>query len=191
VHDRVRLVEPSYLVPGCPAQIDLENKKPIAFPPYCEVEWLELGSSKIGGICAHRNQLRLIDLKTLPRQKTTTHHTIIHANTQSKLLIIFHASIYHTKLTLRHGYPKTLCELYTMSIPISHICIEQDKKHLLAFLLLAISTHAASYTRQTFLTLILIKKKGKELHELHPKPIASFFMLAPPSYCISLEPADL
>jgi hypothetical protein len=78
-----------------------------------------------------------------------------------------------------------------MSIPISHICTEQDKKHFLAFLLLAISTHAASYTRQTFLTLILIKKKGKELHELHPKPIASFFMLAPPSSCISLEPADL
>jgi hypothetical protein len=66
-----------------------------------------------------------------------------------------------------------------MSIPISHICTEQDKKHLLAFLLLAISTHAAYYTRQTFLTLILIKKKGKELHELHPKPIASFLMLAP------------
>jgi hypothetical protein len=29
------------------------------------------------------------------------------------------------------------------------------------FLLLAMSTHAASYTRQTFLTLIPIKKKGK------------------------------
>jgi hypothetical protein len=48
-----------------------------------------------------------------------------------------------------------------MSIPISHICTEQDKKHLLAFLLLAISTHAASYTRQTFLTLIPIKKKER------------------------------
>jgi hypothetical protein len=68
--------------------------------------------------------------------------------------------------------PQCTLRIIYMSTPISHICTEQDKKHLLAFLLLAMSTHAASYTRQTFLTLIPIKKKEK-LHELHPKPIAS------------------
>jgi hypothetical protein len=46
VHGRVRLVEPPYLVLGCPAQIDLENEKQIAFPPYCGAEWLELGRPK-------------------------------------------------------------------------------------------------------------------------------------------------
>jgi hypothetical protein len=62
-------------------------------------------------------EIHFIDLKTLPRQKSTTHHTIIHANTQSKFLIVSHASIYYTKLILRRGYPKTLCELYTCLFP--------------------------------------------------------------------------
>jgi hypothetical protein len=46
VHGHVRLVEPPFLVLGCPAQIDLENGKKIVFPPYCGAEWLELSSSK-------------------------------------------------------------------------------------------------------------------------------------------------
>jgi hypothetical protein len=58
VHGHVRLVEPPFLVLGCPAQIDLENEKKIAFPPDCGAEWLELSSFKIVEICAHRNQRR-------------------------------------------------------------------------------------------------------------------------------------
>jgi hypothetical protein len=58
VHGHVRLVEPPFLVLGCLAQIDLENDKKIAFPPYCGAEWLDLSWSKIVKICARRNQRR-------------------------------------------------------------------------------------------------------------------------------------
>jgi hypothetical protein len=57
--------------------------------------------------------------------------------------------------------PQNTLRIIYMSTPISRICTEQDKKHLLAFLLLAINIHAASYTRQTFLTFIPIKKKER------------------------------
>jgi hypothetical protein len=57
--------------------------------------------------------------------------------------------------------PQDTLRIIYLSTPISHICTEQDNKHLLAFLLLSISTHAASYTKQTFLTLIPITKKER------------------------------
>jgi hypothetical protein len=35
------------------------------------------------------------------------------------------------------------------------------------------------------------EENEKDLHELHPKPVASFIMLAPSSSCTTQEPAGL
>jgi hypothetical protein len=59
--------------------------------------------------------------KPLPRQKSTTHHTIIHASTQSKLLIISHASIYHTSLFSDMATPRHSANYIHVYPHITHL----------------------------------------------------------------------
>jgi hypothetical protein len=95
--------------------------------------------------------------KKLTPQKSSTPHAFIHASIPSKLLTISQAFIHHTNLFQSINTPRCLTN-YIHIYPRSCNCTKQDKKHLLAFLQLTSSIHAASYTRQAFLTLIPIKK---------------------------------
>jgi hypothetical protein len=63
----------------------------------------------------------IIDLITLPRQKPITHHTVIHASTQSKLVIISHASIYHTKLFSDMATPRHSANYIHVYPHITHL----------------------------------------------------------------------
>jgi hypothetical protein len=96
-------------------------------------------------------------LKKLPPQKSSTPHVYVHASIPSKLLTVSQSFIHHTNLLQSINTPRCLTNYMHMYLKSCN-CTEQDKKHLLAFLRLAISTHAASYTRQAFLTLIPIKE---------------------------------
>jgi hypothetical protein len=102
------------------------------------------------GVCMYR-------LKKLPPQKSSTPHVCIHASIPSKILTISQAFIHHSSLFQSINTPRCLTN-YIHIYPRSCNDTRQDKKHLLAFLRLTSSIHAACYTRQAFLTLIPIKK---------------------------------